>query len=149
MILPAFVVSLIARFGAKTVGLVGLLLVGLLAFGGWRAWEWAEDWWQGRQLDKVTEQRDRAIGERDVARADKAQLERATDNTAATTAAQDAHLADTRAEAATAAEVIDERIREVPVAVPVPDDPVVRQQAAAAVARARAADDRVRGTEGR
>lgn len=147
--MPPFIVALIARFGAKTVGIACALLLAALLFGGWRLWESVEDWWQNRQLDKVTEQRDRAVGERDVARADRAQLERATDNTAATTAAQDAHLAETRADAATAAEVIDERIREVPVVVPVPDDPVVRQHAAAAVARARAADGRLRRAEGR
>lgn len=61
---------LIARVGLKAARSIVLALLIGGAFGGYVLWNNLTDWWDGRKLDKVTEQRDQARAERDVARKD-------------------------------------------------------------------------------
>jgi FtsZ-interacting cell division protein ZipA len=137
--------SLILRFGvAKVTAAIGVLLIaiflsGLFGFAKFKAW------YYHHQDVKHVAQRDQARAERDIARKDEAQVERSSTISASTVAAQDQHAGAQRAATTQSSEVIRERIRQVPVVVPVPDDPVVRAAANEAVARAQAAADRVRG----
>lgn len=123
--------------GAIAVGLVVVFFVSLLGFTKIKAAYYEH------KAEHVTEQRDQARVERDVARKDEAQVERSSTISTATVAAQDAHATATRAATTHAVEAIHERIREVPVVVPVPDDPVVRASVDEAIRRAQAAADRL------
>ncbi len=140
--------NLVDRYGAKVVtGAIALLLIVLLV-GGLFSCSRIQTWWYAGKAERRTEQRDTARLERDVAKADANQAERATTIATDTVAAQDAHAGAQREATAQSVEVIHERIREVPVPAAVPDDPIVRVAVAQAVGRAQAARRRVLRTPG-
>lgn len=138
----------VLRWGApKVTAAIAIVLVSLFV-GGLFGFAKVKAWYYQHQDAKHVSQRDQAREETKIARQDEAQVTRSSAIGTATVAAQDAHGSAQRTAAAAATEVIHERIRKVPVVVPVPDDPVVRASVDEALRRAQAAADRVRGTPG-
>ena len=139
--------TLIERYGLPHVaGVVAVLLI-VLYYASTLGLAKAKAWYYERKVERVTDQRDKAMGERDVARKDEVQVTRSAGITATTVAAQDQHATAQRDATKNNVEDIRERILKVPVVVLVPDDPVVRQRVQEAVVRAQAAQARLRGTQ--
>lgn len=134
--------ELIAKFGLLRVIGYGLALVAILYL---TAWPRITSWWHENKADRLEQQRDQARGVARIKTREAEQTGRSSTIASNTTAAQDAAAIKIQADTGRATEVIRERIREVPVVVPVPDDPVVRLAAEQAFARAVAAQDRLQG----
>lgn len=135
----------VGRFGIKFARVLFGTLLAVCLFAGWQLYHSARHWWDGRQLDKVTEQRDTAIAQRDVARVDAKQADLSAIAAQAARVANDARVPAVRTATAKAVERATREIETAPVA------PVVRpaeqlHDDAEAVARYRAAAGRVRGT---
>lgn len=143
--------GLVLKFGLTRVIGAGVLLLLLLAAGGYVGWNKIHVAFLQHQDTKHVAQRDQARAETKVARKDEAQVTRASEIAATTTTAQDHHTAATRAATVRSTEAIHERIRQAPVAPAAApaDDPVVRDAVDQALARAQAAADRLQGTSGR
>lgn len=138
--------KLVLKYGLPKLigaGVIALLLaiVGI-SFG----WSKIQTWWYKGKSERLEQKLEVSKAETKVARKDEAQVTRASKITNETVAAQDAHADSTRQSVAHATEVIHERIRQNPAATLPPDDPVVRDRAREAVARAQAAADRLQGT---
>lgn len=137
--------SLVARFGLLRVVGAGVLLLAVLWFAGVLGWSKAKAWYYEGKSDRLAVKLETSRAETKVARKDEKQVERAGEITADTIAAQDTRAAATEAATTQTVEVIRERIKNVPVVVPVADDPIVRDAVAEARKRAEAAQDRLRG----
>lgn len=140
---------LILRYGLPTVLTAAVVAAALAIIGGKIAWKNIVIAWQANKIEKIEAQRDYAKAETKVAKADLEQTESAVEITDQARANTDAWLAFTAKQTANAGEVIHERIREVPVLVPVPSDPAVMRVVAEAHARATAAAHRLPGTQAR
>lgn len=137
------------RFGLLGTIVIGALLAAVLYLLLALAWSHLFGWWHARSNANLKADLGAAKAEIVVARHDEAQATHSAAITVATVAAQDKHLAETRAATTQTTEVIHERIRQVPVVVPVPSDPLVLLVVAKARERAQAAADRLSGTQGR
>ena len=138
--------KMILQYGARKVWgtflLLGILLLVGTSFGVTKLRAW---YYEGKS-ERLEAKLETSKLETKVARKDEAQVTRSSEIAAETITAQDTHAAGHRTATIQATEVIDERIRQDPVAFALPDDPVVRGTVAEAIDRAKAAQNRVRGT---
>lgn len=142
----SFLAWCLKKFGVVGTAIIGCLLVVVLYLAFAVAYQWVTGYFDGKNLVKVTEQRDTAIVERDVARTNTKHADISAIVTQAARVANDARVPAARAATAKAVERITHVIESAPA---VPSDrlgPEQLQDAADAVARYRSAASRVRGT---
>jgi cytoskeletal protein RodZ len=142
---------LVLKYGLPKLIGAGVVLSIALIFGGILGWSKMQAWWYKGKAQRLEQKLEVSKQETKVARKDEAQVAGASKITNETVTAQDAHADSTRRVVSVASEVIDERIRQKPVApaAVIADDPVVRSAAHQAHTRAQAAADRLQGTPSR
>jgi hypothetical protein len=140
--------ALIAKYGVFKLACIAGVMLLVFFYGSILGIAKFRGWYYEHKADRLEAKLDTAKAEIKVARKDEAQVIKASEITAKTVDAQDNHAADNRAATNNIVEVIHERIKTVPVVVPVPDDPIVRDSVEQARIRAQASTDRLQGKTG-
>lgn len=136
---------LIAKYGYFKLACIAFVILLVLFYGSILGIAKFKGWYYEGKSERLEAKLETSKAETKVARKDEAQVTKAAEITGDTVKAQDQHAAENRAATQTTVEVIHERIKTVPVVVPVPDDPIVRDAVEQARARAQAAADRLQG----
>lgn len=139
---------LIAKYGFLPLAVSGFVLFVVILFSAIAGINKIKAAWYERQAERQKAIAEVAKADAKAVKADLKQTERAGDIAADTVSKQDRTATGQRQNTAKAIGKINERIIEVPVLVPIADDPIVREQVREARLRAQAAADRLSGTPG-
>jgi cytoskeletal protein RodZ len=139
---------LIAKYGILPLAVAGFVLFVVLLFSGIAGINKIKSAWHERQAEKQEAIAQQAKADAKAVKADLKQTDKAGEIAADTVTKQDQTATGQRQNTAKAIGKINERIIEVPVAVPVADDPIVRDQVHQARLSAIAAQDRLQRTPG-
>jgi len=139
----------VGRFGLKFARVLFGTLALVVVLGAWQGYHAVRHWWDGRQIDKVTAQRDTAIIERDVARTNAANSDTSADAAQAARASNDTRLPAVRKATADAVERATRDIEQTPAVAGTRPSPDQLHDDAEAAARYRSAASRLRGTGAR
>jgi cytoskeletal protein RodZ len=133
--------KLIAKYGILPLAVAGFVLLIVMYFSVVAGISKIKAAWYERQADRHEAIAEQAKADSKAVKSDLKQTDKAASIAAETTKKQDQTANGQRQNTAKAIEVISERIIEVPVVVPVADDPIVRDQVREARIRAQAAID--------
>ena len=139
---------LIAKYGILPLAVAGFVLFVVILFSAIAGINKIKSAWHERQAEKQEAIAQQAKADAKAVKADLKQTDKAGEIAADTVTKQDQTATGQRQNTAKAIGKINERIIEVPVAVPVADDPIVRDQVRQARLSAIAAQDRVQRTPG-
>lgn len=139
---------LIAKYGILPLAVAGFVLFVVILFSAIAGINKIKSAWHERQAEKQEAIAQQAKADAKAVKADMKQTDKAGEIAADTVTKQDQTATGQRQNTAKAIGKINERIIEVPVAVPVADDPIVRDQVRQARLSAIAAQDRVQRTPG-
>ncbi len=137
---------LIAKYGILPLAVAGFVLFVVILFSAIAGINKIKSALHEHQAEKFEAIAARAKAETKAVKADLKQTEKAGKIAADTVSKQDQTAKGQRQKTAEAIGIINERIIEVPVSVPVADDPIVREQVHQARSRATAAQDRLQRT---
>ena len=139
---------LIAKYGFLPLAIAGFVLFVVILFSAIAGINKFKAAWYERQADRAKAIAEVAKADAKAVKADLKQTEQAGKVAADTVSKQDKTATGQRQKTAKAIGTINERIIEVPVLVPVADDPIVREQVRQARLSAIAAQGRVQRTPG-
>jgi hypothetical protein len=139
---------LIAKYGILPLAVAGFVLFVVILFSAIAGINKIKSAWHERQAEKQEAIAQQAKADAKAVKADMKQTDKAGEIAADTVTKQDQTATGQRQNTAKAIGKINERIIEVPVAVPVADDPIVRDQVRQARLSAIAAQNRVQRTPG-